>query len=300
MSKQAADFWNERHRDPEGEAHDNFLSHPLIESYMSIRAFGSIVSQMETIQLEIRRRTRPGDTILSVGCGLAGKERWFAQKLPDRQFVAIDVANEIVGLAREQNRKEGVDNLSVEVGDFNALTLDADRFAIVLGVGAIHHVEELESFWKEVQHGLVPGSGCVIAAEYVGPSRFQWTDDQLVACDHALRELVPKEHKTHHHRCTRPDVQTMMKIDPSEAVRSDEIIPTAKDAGFDVYGFCSGGGALLQPVLWYQISTFDPRNWAHSMVLAQLFAEEDRLMREGVLKDDFAMFVAEPVGQRTP
>jgi hypothetical protein len=43
-----------------------------------------------------------------------------------------------------------------------------------------------------------------------------------------------------------------------------------------------------------QISAFDPRNWDDNLVLASLFREEDRLMREGVLGDDFAMFVARP------
>jgi hypothetical protein len=86
----------------------------------------------------------------------------------------------------------------------------------------------------------------------------------------------------------------MLAADPSEAVRSSEILPTCKAGGFVVSGYASAGCALLQPVLMYQVHTFDPRNWEHNLVLATLFREEDRLMRAGVLGDDFAMFVAQP------
>ena len=54
------------------------------------------------------------------------------------------------------------------------------------------------------------------------------------------------------------------------------------------------GWWLLQPVLMHQVQTFDPSNWDHNLRLMQLFREEDRLLKAGVLQDDFAMFVATP------
>lgn len=294
-SDRAARFWNRRHLDPVGEAHDNFLGHPMIQTYMSLRAFGSMVSQIDTIRLEIARRTEPGAKILSVGCGRAEKERWFAERLPDREFVAIDIADEILDEAREINQREGVENLRLEIGDFNALELERSSFDLVLGLGAIHHVEALENFWDAVGRSLVPG-GVVVAQEFIGADRLQWTDAQLEHCNRAIEEIVPAEHKAHHEVVVAPDLQAMIDTDPSEAVRSSEILTTARAAGFDIDGFCSGGGALLQPILMFQIASYDPRNWQHNLVLSKLFAEEDRLMREGVLDDDFAMFVAIPPG----
>lgn len=291
--EQAARFWNDRHKDPAGEAQDNYLSHPLIQTYISFRAFGTMVSQMTTLELEIARRTRPGDRILSVGCGRADKERWFAERLPDRRFLAVDIADEIVEIARRANADAGVENLDVQVGDFNDLELEDDAFELALGLGAIHHVEHLERFWDRVSRTLRPG-GVLVAQEFVGPNRLQWTDAQIEHGDRVLRDIVPAEHKPHHQTIVRPSVDDMIAADPSEAIRSAEIIPTCRAAGWRIDGYCSGGGALLQPVLMYQISTFDPRNWAHNLVLAQLFAQEDRLMQEGTLSDDFAMFVAVP------
>ena len=54
------------------------------------------------------------------------------------------------------------------------------------------------------------------------------------------------------------------------------------------------GCSLLQPVLMNQIHTFDPRNWEHNHHLMTLFREEERLLRAGVLEDDFAAWVAVP------
>ena len=90
------------------------------------------------------------------------------------------------------------------------------------------------------------------------------------------------------------DLETLLAQDPSEAVRSHEILPTLRAAGFTISAYAGEGCALLQPVLMHQIQTFDPRDWEHNHRLMTLFREEDRLMRAGVLGDDFAMFVALP------
>jgi len=90
------------------------------------------------------------------------------------------------------------------------------------------------------------------------------------------------------------DLATLVADDPSEAVRSHEILSTLRAAGFTVPAYAGAGCALLQPVLMHQIQTFEPRDWEHNFRLMSLFREEDRLMRAGVLGDDFAMFVAQP------
>jgi SAM-dependent methyltransferase len=288
-----AAFWDQRHRTAKGEAHDNFLRHPLIQAYISLRAFGQIVGHLDVVAAELQSRTRPGDEILSVGCGPAGKERALARKLPDRRFVAIDISPETVGRATQEIQAEGLENLSLALGDFNDLQLDAGRYRAILGLGAIHHVEALESFWQACSHGLTD-DGVVLAQEFVGPNRFQWTDTQIEIGDAALRDLVPESHKVHHQQIRRTPVDVMLALDPSEAVRSRDILPTCRDAGYAIEGYASAGCALLQPVLMYQIDTFEPSNWEHNHVLSSLFREEDRRMRAGELEDDFAMFVARP------
>ena len=288
-----ARFWNERHKDSEGEAHDNYLSHPMIQAYISLRALGSLVSHMDAATHAIRSYSNPGDQILSLGCGLGGKERLLAKAMPDRQFLGMDIADDIVVMANEAIAREGLPNMRVELGNFNELDLPERSIQLLLGLGAIHHVENLEGLWSQARGALTSG-GVVLAQEFVGPDRFQWTDAQLEACNEAMDTLVPEEHKPHHSKVERISVADMIAADPSEAVRSSQILATCKAAGFEIDSYNSAGGALLQPIMMYQVHTYDPRNWQHNQVLGNLFAKEDQLMAEGLLGDDFAMFVARP------
>lgn len=289
----AAAYWNESHAERAGGSHDNFQNHPLIQAYVSLRAFGSLVGHLDVVVAELRTRTAPGDRILSVGCGAAVKERALARALPDRHFIGMDIAEDALESTRQSLAEEGISNVSLEYGDFNRLDLENGRFRAILGLGAIHHVEALEAFWEGCHHGLRP-DGALLAQEYVGPNRFQWTDAQLEHCNRVLEELVPEAHKTHHRQVVRIPLDTIIRIDPSEAVRSAEIIETCEASPLRIEGRTGAGCALLQPVLMDQIRTFDPTNWEHNHVLSRLFVEEDRLMSAGVLGDDFAMFVARP------
>lgn len=292
-SRRVAAFWNTRQRDVVGDAQGNFLNHPLIHAYMSLRAFGEIAGQLDVVVAELRSRTQPGDRVLSVGCGAAAKEIAIAQKLPDRTFVAIDIAEQTIARVREQLAAHGIHNLELQVGDFNDLQLEPGRYRAVLGLGSIHHVEALEAFWRAVARGLT-ADGCVIAQEYVGPNRMQWNAAQIAEGTRVLRDLVPPYYCVHHTHVEPVPLATMLAMDPSEAVRSEDLLPTCRDAGFRFVGLVGAGAALLQPVLNEQIQAFDPRNWDDNLVLARLFRAEDELMRQGVLGDDFVGFVAAP------
>jgi len=288
-----AGFWNARHQDPDADAHDNYLAHPLVQSYISLRAFGSNLGHLDAAIHAIRSRTRPGSQILSLGCGLAPKEQAIARALPDRKLVAIDIAAEAVAAAQEHATDAGIANLEMRVGDFNRLEeleLPPGSLDVLLGLGAIHHIENLEGLWAAAKRLLSP-EGVVMAQEYIGPNRFQWTEAQMAAGSDALRELVPEGHKPHHQTVTRIPAAEIAAVDPSEAVRSTEILPTAEAAGLVTEAYSGAGGALLQPVLMYQAQTYDPQDWSHNLILARLFAAEDDLMRAGTLDDDFAMFV---------
>lgn len=292
-ASRVVDFWTRQHEREDRGAHDNFLAHPLVQGYMSLRAVGGLMGLMDAVVNQVRDRTRPGARLFSPGCGRADKELLLAAALPDREFVALDITPGILDLARAETARRGVRNLTFVEGDFNRLALEPRSFDAVLGLGAIHHVEALEHFWDEVRRALRPG-GLVLAQEYIGPNRLQWNEAQVREGTRVLRELVPDEHKVHHREVQPVDLPTLLANDPSEAVRSRDILPTLRAAGFTVPGYAGVGCALLQPVLMHQIQTFGPQDWEHNHRLMTLFREEDRLMKAGILGDDFAMFVAAP------
>lgn len=289
----ARDHWNRSHVEEDGGLEGNFLNHPMVQTYISLRAHGTIDGHLKVLIAELRNRTAPGDQLVSVGCGLGDKERVLARALPDRHFLGLDFADSAVAQATGLASADGLTNLSFRVGDFNALELERSHYRAVLGLGAIHHVENLEGFWAAAAEALTP-DGLLFAEEYVGPNRLQWTDAQLEAASTALRELVPEPLKPMHQIAYRPKVERMLAIDPSEAVRSAEILPTLDAAGYELLGAARAGCALLQPVLINQIGAYDPRNWEHNLVLSRLFEREDQLIRDGVLGHDFVGFVARP------
>ncbi len=286
-SRRVVEYWNTAHA--LGEV-DTFLAHPLVRVYMSLRAIGSLCPHIDAVFDEVDARSGPGDRILSVGCGAAYNERHLATRFPDRTFVGIDIADETLEAAREQSEAAGITNLELEQHDFNNLDLIQDEFALVLGIAAIHHVENLEGFWDACAHGLRPG-GAVVAQEYIGASRFQWTDAQLELGCQVLSEL-PCAHTVHHSTVRRIPVEVLVELDPSEAVRSDELMSTLKQR-LKLVSYHGAGCGLLQPVLIDQLHTFDPTNWQHNTLLAKLFEREEEWMKSGALTDSFAMFTAE-------
>ena len=179
------------------------------------------------------------------------------------------------------------------------LDLPAGAYDAVLGLGAIHHVERLEQFWDQVRRTLKPG-GFVLAQEYVGPSRFQWTEAQIELGNAALRRIVPRAMQIHHDRIEPVDVDALIALDPSETVRSDEILATCEAGGFALERYHGAGCGLLQPVLQGQIEAFDPLDWEHNEVLFRLFAAEDHAIASGRIGDCYAMFVARPASQTSP
>ena len=81
MSGDVGRYWDTWHAGDSPA--DSLLAHPIVQGYLSLRAFGSMRGHVEVAIEEIERRTRPGARILSVGCGGAGKEKAICRALPD-------------------------------------------------------------------------------------------------------------------------------------------------------------------------------------------------------------------------
>ncbi|MCL4807429.1 MAG: class I SAM-dependent methyltransferase, partial [Thermoanaerobaculia bacterium] len=139
------------------------------------------------------RRTRRGGRLpvgraLTIGCGEGALERGLAAHGFAERHDAVDIAAGAVERAAAAAREAGLDHLRYGVADANRLRLEPASFDIVLGVQAVHHVERLEHLFGQVAKALRP-DGFLFLDEFVGPSRFQWTERQLVVVDGLLRAL---------------------------------------------------------------------------------------------------------------
>jgi len=92
-----------------------------------------------------------------------------------------------------------------------------------------------------------------------------------------------------------PTVSSVAAIDPSEAVRSADIMPTLREY-FEIMEYRPLGGTILQFLLADIAGNFETEEGRR--LLQMLFAIEDTLMQTGDLSSDFAYIVAQPkVGQ---
>lgn len=86
-------------------------------------------------------------------------------------------------------------------------------------------------------------------------------------------------------------LRSVIAVDPSEAVRSDEIMPVLQTM-FDVVEFRPLGGAILQFLLADIAGNFETED--SERLMEMLFTIEDTLMAIGDLPSDFAYIVARP------
>ena len=134
--------------------------------------------------------------------------------------------------------------------------------------------------------------------EFVGPSRFQWTDLQLEHAD-ALLGLLPEELRVDlvngglKVENRRPTIEEMIETDPSESVRSAEIESVMADH-FEILEEACWGGTINNLLFMDIAGNFDPANAHHKSIVELLIHHENALIREGVLPSDFKLFVVRP------
>lgn len=182
--------------------------------------------------------------------------------------------------------------------DVNLGNYGEQCFDVVFAKAALHHIEQLEQAMEGIRRCLRPG-GLLINIDFFGPSRFQWTDAQLEACNSFWREQVPPGLQRRREGrvvdpIARPTLEAMIAMDPSEAVRSGELHGMLRDH-FDILDDFALGGTVLHLLLSEdRVNCFDASNPLHNAVLEQAVALEQQLISSGALNSDFRFIVARP------
>ncbi|MEO6259684.1 MAG: class I SAM-dependent methyltransferase [Thermoanaerobaculia bacterium] len=233
--------------------------------------------------------------VLVLGCG----EGWLERAIASWPFVAridaVDIAAEAVGRAREAAAALGITKIHYDVVDLNHDSLSADSYDVIVAHSILHHVENLERAFDQIERAL-RHEGVLLVNEYVGPKRFQFSDEvlsivnELLACfPESLRRSALSGNT--YQRKERPSEAEMIANDPSEAVRSDELRIMLAER-FTILDQRELGGTLLQHLLYDIVQNFrsaDPRERAMVELLCAL---EGALVDCGAIPSDFAMVAA--------
>jgi O-antigen biosynthesis protein len=234
----------------------------------------------------------------SLGCGAAGEEIKAAKLSLCGRLSAFDASRASLDLARRAAAEAGVTNLSFDTIDLDRFSLPAGAFDVVMMNMSLHHVREIRVTLETVSRALAPG-GFLLLNEFVGARQFQFPETQLEAVRTllaALPEPYRKDSTTGLPKTeyVRMPVEHWNVADPSEAVRSDLILPEVERL-FEIVVRADYGGTILNLLLEHIVHNFDPLDEKDAALVRVLAAAEALLIDSGVLASDFTAIAARPL-----
>lgn len=275
-----------------------WLAHPLVKARVNLLASGRADVDPYARLAELlagRGWPMPVGRAISLGCGFGGLERDLAGRGVVRQLVGLDLAEGAVAEARRLAAAAGLE-IRYEVADLEGARLPSGSADVVFAHQAVHHIEDLDGLFLAVRRALRPG-GVLHLHEFVGPKRFQWTDAQLALANEFLDSLPQHLRRlpsgAQKGRLLRPTLDAMLRIDPTEAIRSDEIRTVLVDT-FDIIEERELGGTLVHIALGDIAQNFDPADADARAALDRLFTMEDQAMADRRIGSDFVTFTAVP------
>lgn len=178
-------------------------------------------------------KARVGETLdcgISIGCGTGGKEMALVQAGVVREFHLYEISSERVRIGRANAIELGIEDRIHFYEEDAFAHASLGKFDLVYWNNALHHMLDTTAAVRWSREALCDG-GYFAMDDFVGPSRFQWTDRSLAFVS-AFRQSLPgqflrlSDGKTDApSEVQRPPIDQMIRIDPSEAADSDNIIP---------------------------------------------------------------------------
>lgn len=296
---QPGNVWDQLVEDVENKVVRGWLDWEFIEvNHIRPQVSGNKAVYYTQYLLDRYLKYNPPVRCLSLGCGGGNLERSLLQMGIGEYFDATDVSEGSINLARDLAEKEGLDSqIKYFVSDVNSIQLQENVYDLVIAKMSLHHFENLDHIYLEVNKSLKPG-GIFCFNEFIGPSRFQWTNKQLSICNEIL-QLLPEKYrwslweKRVIDAIGRPTLQDMLQADPSEAVKSSEIMPKLSNY-FNIIERRDYGGTILHLLLNHIMDNFDTSSDEQATIINLICWFERKLIQEGVFTSDFTFVVARP------
>jgi SAM-dependent methyltransferase len=227
----AADYWSRRTSSPGKRLRWGHF--PLIRAHVSKRIAGK---EMFSIPVALLERAKASYSIapplahaVSVGSGTGAKEVALAKGGYVANWDCFEISATRVDAARAKAAEHGLlDRFSFRRED--AFEADCPLYDMVFWSASLHHMPDIPRALRWSLDHLKPG-GLFVMDEFVGPNRFQWTDETLEVASRVRERLddrhlvVPEDPRRRFpRRMRRPDPQAVADADPTESVASGEIL----------------------------------------------------------------------------
>ena len=138
-----------------------------------------------------RLQLPPGARVLDV-CSGSGASAIPAAEIvgPGGSVTGVDLAENLLGLARAKAKQRGLDNLAFRTGDMTNLPFDAGKFDVVVCVFGIFFIPDMDVAMRELKR--VVRTGGTLAITTWGPRFFEPAN---TAFWNSVRDLRPDLHK---------------------------------------------------------------------------------------------------------
>lgn len=215
---------------------------------------------------------------ISIGCGEGFKEIQLLKAGIVRQFDLFEISQARVERGRKLAAEQNVAD-RIKFHNCDAFETSIGLYDLVYWNNALHHMLDTEAavIWSR-EHLSV--DGWFVMDDFVGASRFQWSDAELSAATRTRELLAPSYLRDPIRpgsllapRLYRPAIEDMIKADPTEAADSENILPAIK-RHFSSAEIIPTGGCLYHLALNDVIANFDE--------------SEDRPLLEAILLADQA------------
>jgi len=174
-------------------------------------------------------------SVLGLGSGACGPElEGIAPMLREQQcgmdLMCIDINPTIMEQARLEARKRGVSFRGL-VADVNTLTLDPERYDVIVAYAALHHFVALDRIAREINRGLRP-DGIFVTVDIPTRNGYRmWDETHTIVT--ALWKVLPAKYKIAHTGYPTPTyVETYENEDYSrdsfECINSEAILPALR------------------------------------------------------------------------
>jgi SAM-dependent methyltransferase len=216
---------------------------------------------------------------ISIGCGSGGKEIRLLRENIVQHFDLFEISEPKIQLIRQKAAEHGVlDRVSWHHADAFEREI-VGEFDLVYWNNSLHHMFDVQQAIAWSARALQSG-GCFAMDDYVGPTRFQWTDLELEMAAR-VRALLPDRFLVNPRNPNawldrapgRPDVQVMMAADPTEAADSGRILSAVKMA-FPQARLIPTGGIIYHLALNDVLANFGEDEEDQAMLESLLLLDE--------------------------
>ncbi len=281
----------------------NWWDSPYVLAYVNKKVglgVGAVPGAAARAWLEKNSPGRIFDRAISIGCGSGFKEISLLDDGLVGFFDLFELSSQAVDIGRKEAASKGLgDRCEFNCRDvfLDPSALRFESYDIVYWNNSLHHMASANQA-LELSYRLLKKGGVLLIEDYVGPSRFQWSDENLLLAN-KVRDSLPKKYLSDplapgfdvENKILRPLPLDIIRVDPTEAVDSGNILAALRKYFTNVKELPLGG-AIYHIVLNRIINNFSEQDPGDLALLDEILEADSLALTEPNIGTHYALALA--------